>query len=425
MGEGLFYLWDDFTKSMKRIAIISGVCICVTIFACSQITEKISGTDARGKSFAGAAACISCHKDIHASYVNTGHYMASAPANENTVHGSFKKDSNEFVVNASQKVVMEKLDSGLFQTYYLNGQVKARYRFDIVFGGVKGESYLYWKGNELCQAPLSYFQSQHQWSTNPGFGYNFLDYPMPRYIGKQCLECHASYIDNLPEEKTILAKGDQFDKNSLVYSIDCERCHGPCAKHVDFQTQNPNIKTAGFVTTFTSLNRVQRMDMCAPCHSGKPSVMLRSAFEFVPGDTFANFKVPEFIHPVDTSYVDVHGNQFQLLQSSKCYLKSKMDCATCHDPHISTKGNDALFVEKCLTCHSTPGNATCKMVGRLSDASLKAKCIGCHMPALPTKIISVQVSDKLPSVQFFVHTHHIATYPQEVKKILDYMNKHI
>jgi hypothetical protein len=410
---------------MKKIAIITGICISVFIFSCSQLIDNSSGTDARGKSFAGPGACVSCHSNVYNSYLNTAHYKASAAANEKTIHGSFAGNNNEFIVNDSQKVVMEKLDSGLYQTYYFNGKVKARYRFDIVFGGVKGESYLYWKGNELCQMPLSYFQSRHQWSTNPGFGYNFLDYNMPRYIGKQCLECHASYINNLPEETTTLSKGDQFDKNSLVYSVDCERCHGPCAKHVDFQTQNPGIKTAAFVTTFSSLNRIQKMDMCAACHSGKPSVMLRSSFEFVPGDTFANFKVPEFIHPADTAHLDVHGNQFQLLQSSKCYLNSKMDCATCHDPHISNSGNGAMFTQKCLTCHNTPGQVTCKMAGHLSDSLMKKNCIGCHMPALPTKIISVQVSDKLPSVQFFVHTHHIATYPEEVKKIMNYIRKPI
>lgn len=37
---------------------------------------------------------------------------------------------------------MKKTDNGLFQNYYLNGKAKDRYRFDIVFGGVKGESYL-------------------------------------------------------------------------------------------------------------------------------------------------------------------------------------------------------------------------------------------------------------------------------------------
>lgn len=96
--------------------------------------------------------------------------------------------------------------------------------------------------------------------------------------------------------------------------------------------------------------------MCAVCHSGKPGVMLRSGFEFVPGDTFAKFKVPELYLTVDTAHLDVHGNQVQLLQNSKCYMFSKMDCATCHNPHQNTRGNNVLYAQKCLTCH----NARCR-----------------------------------------------------------------
>jgi hypothetical protein len=151
--------------------------------------------------------------------------------------------------------------------------------------------------------------------------------------------------------------------------------------------------------------------------------MLRSAFGFVPGDTFAKFKMPEFYKSIDTAHLDVHGNQLQLLQSSRCFINSKMDCATCHDTHQNSRGNDALYVQKCLDCHNSPNHNYCPMVNKVSAETLKANCIGCHMPALPTRAITIQVSDKLPSIQFFVHTHHIAIYPQEVKKILAYVNK--
>jgi hypothetical protein len=407
---------------MKKMIIVTGICLTMLMVACLQF-NKTANTDPRGDQYAGSAACAKCHGGLYKSYLHTAHYVASLPATDSTVHGSFAKGSNIFAVNQAQQVVMEKLDSGLYQSYYLNGKVKERYRFDIVFGGVKGESYLHWTGDKLYQLPLSYFSKEHRWSTSPGYGYNFLDYPRGRLIGKQCLECHASYIGNLPGASADLTKGEKFDRNSLVYSIDCERCHGPGAKHVDFQTQNPEIKTAKYIVSYNSLNRVQRLDMCAVCHSGKPSVKLRSSFEFMPGDTFAKFKLPEFSQKIDTAHLDVHGNQLQLLESSKCFISSKMDCATCHDTHQNTRGNDALFTQKCLACHQSPNHTYCKMTDKLSAAALKTNCINCHMPALPTRAISVQVSDKSPSIEFFVHTHHIAIYPQEVKKIMAYISK--
>ena len=407
---------------MKKIFIVGGICVALLIINYFQLGCNTAPGDPRGNLYAGSKSCIKCHGGIYNSYLHTAHFIASIPADENTVHGDFTKGFNEFYVNDKQKVVMEKLDSGLYQTYYLNGKVKQRSRFDVVFGGVKGESYLMWKGNELFQLPLSYYSQLHKWSTSPGYGFDFLNYSRLRSIGIQCLECHASYINDLPPEDQQMAKGEKFDKSTIVYSIDCERCHGPGATHVAFHTDSPGIKTARFMTRYKSLNRGQRLDMCAQCHSGKPQVKIRSTFEFLPGDTLAKYKLAEYSKPVDTSYLDVHGNQLQLLQCSKCFRFSTMDCATCHNVHQNTRGNDVLYAQKCLTCHNTPNQVHCKMTNRMSAALLQQKCIGCHMPALPTKVISVQVSDKLPSVQFFVHTHHIAVYPKEVQKIMAYLN---
>ncbi len=408
---------------MKKLVVIICISTILLIVACWPFKNKSAIVDARGNIYAGSVTCAKCHSNIYSSYLHTAHYLASLPANKNTIHGSFEKGFNVFSVNDSQKIVMEKSGSALFQTYYLNEKVKERYRFDIVFGGVKGESYLYWRRNELYQLPLSYFNRQQQWSTSPGYGLIFLEYKRSRSIRKQCMECHTSYINDLPAEAQQFNKKEEFDKSSLVYSIDCERCHGPGEQHVKYQTDNPQIKTAKFITSYNSLNRVQKIDMCAVCHSGMSNTVLRSTFEFTPGDTFAKFKVPEYYQTADTTHLDVHGNQVQLLQSSKCYIFSKMECATCHDVHQNTRGKDALYTQACLTCHTTSNHNYCKMANELSEESLKTNCINCHMPALPTKKISVQISDTLPSIQFFVHTHHIAVYPEETKKILAFINK--
>jgi hypothetical protein len=407
---------------MKKTVIITCLCGVLVITFNLKCKNRIEVNDPRGSLYAGSATCTNCHTDIYKSYLHTAHYLASLPANNNTVLASFAKHSNVFNLNDSQKIVMEKSGDAMFQTYYLNGKVKQRYRFDIVFGGVKGASYLYWKGNELYQLPLSSYGQQHIWSTSPGYGFNFLDYSRSRSIGKRCFECHASYINDLPGTSAGLSTGEKLDKNTIVYSIDCERCHGPGKRHVDFQTQHPDIKTARFITTYSSLNRIQKISMCAVCHSGISTSMLRSTFEFLPGDTFAKFKMPDFYETIDTNHLDVHGKQVQLLQSSQCFINSQMDCATCHDTHQNSRGDKALYSAKCLNCHNSPGHVYCRMSNKIKTSALNANCIGCHMPALPSKSISVQVADK-SSVQFFVHTHHIATYPQEVKKILAYINQ--
>jgi hypothetical protein len=408
---------------MKKIVIVTGVCALLVVIAYFWFSHSSASQDPRGDRYAGSVACERCHGSIYGSYLHTAHFLASLPATNQNVHGRFDQGFNTFKINDSQKVVMEKLYNGLFQTYYLNGKLKTRYRFDIVFGGVKGESYLSWRGNELDQLPLSYFTQGRQWSTSPGYGFNFLDYPRLRLVSKGCLECHTSYIENVAGELPRLDKAEEFDKSTLVYHIDCERCHGPGAEHVNFQTDNPGIKTAHFITAYRSLDRSQKIDMCAVCHSGPPQIMIRSKFEFVPGDTFAKFKIPDLSKNFDTAHLDVHGNQVQMLQSSRCYVNSNMECATCHDTHVNTRGNEMIYAQKCLSCHNSPKHSFCKMTAQLGMVALEKNCIGCHMPALSTKIISVRISNSTPPIPFFVHTHHIAVYPQEVKKILAYINQ--
>jgi rubredoxin len=313
---------------------------------------------------------------------------------------------------------MEKGDSGMFQVYYLNGKIKESHRFDIVLGGIKGESYLYWKGNGLNQLPISYYTSQHKWLMSPRYAPGEVDFH--RIITMRCLECHAVYIGDQPDKSTGLNGDEQFDKISLVYSVDCERCHGPGAQHVNYQTNNPQIKTARYITSYASLPRARKIDLCAICHSGNKSEMIRSTFSFLPGDTYANFKLPDFYHAgTDTSHLDVHGNQVQLLQSSKCFISSKMDCATCHDTHQNQRGNTALYTQKCLACHSEVTHNYCKMANPLNAGLIKTNCIKCHMPAFASKAIVSPNMDKTSNADIFVHTHHIAIYPQETKKILE------
>ena len=51
--------------------------------------------------------------------------------------------------------------------------------------------------------------------------------------------------------------------------VDCEKCHGPAARHVEFQTQNPKETIAKFIINPAGFSRQQSLDMCALCHGGR------------------------------------------------------------------------------------------------------------------------------------------------------------
>ncbi|MEO6849209.1 MAG: multiheme c-type cytochrome [Mucilaginibacter sp.] len=408
---------------MKKLSsVITGICAILACLVYLQCQTGKPTTDPRGEFYAGSASCVKCHSNLYNSYLHTAHYIASMPASSNTVHGSFNKATDTVNLSPTQKIIMEKRDSGLYQSYYLNGKLQESHRFDIVLGAVKGESYLFWKGNGLNQLLISYYTKEHKWLLSPGYAPGQVDFA--RVITKRCLECHASYINDQDVETQRAFSNEQFNKSSLVYSVDCERCHGPGAQHVDFQTNNPQVKTARYIRTYASLSRLQRIDMCGQCHSGNKSQMIRSIFFFTPGDTLAKFKMEDFYSPaVNNDHIDVHGNQVQLLQGSKCYINSKMDCATCHDTHQNQRGNFALYTQKCLACHRTVDHTYCKMANSLNAELIRSNCIQCHMPSFTTHAILTANTNRTPNANITVHTHQIGIYPEEAQKILAMVGK--
>jgi hypothetical protein len=114
----------------------------------------------------------------------------------------------------------------------------------------------------------------------------------------------------------------------------------------------------------------------------------------------------------------VHGNQATLLQRSKCYINStNLTCTTCHDVHQQEKHDPVISSQKCLDCHKTETHNFCKMAPQLGNA-ITGKCIDCHMPAMPSKLISFKMSAQNQNSPYLLHTHQIAVYPAQTKQIL-------
>ena len=398
---------------LKKRLIRSAVFFIPLILIFSQCLKFQKQEDPRGNNYAGSTECISCHKEISNSYLHTAHFWASQPANGQTIQGNFQKGFNEFVFNSHLKVVMAKTDSGFYQTGFEYGKKTESQRFDISFGGVKGQTYAYWLTNELFQLPISYVDNTNSWINSPGYDPNRIAFE--RNIGIHCMDCHASNIKQAPPDVPgFYGNGEGFVKSSLVYSIDCERCHGPGAEHVKFQKDNPEEKKAKYIIAFKSLTRSQKINMCAMCHSGGNNHMFKPAFTFKPTDKLSDYmRLFASNSPVNYKVIDVHGNQVGLLQSSKCFLSSNMDCSTCHNTHVNERDKLDLFVARCTTCHSQAAHNECKLTNKLSSVVLKNNCISCHMPAFSSKLIIAGQSGTM------IHTHHIAIYPQETQKILD------
>ena len=302
---------------------------------------------------------------------------------------------------------MSRKGDSLFQTGYVNNEEILKEPIDIVIGsGKKGQTFLYWYHNKLFELPVSYFTLLNEWCSSPGYPEKQILFN--RMIPFRCIECHGTYF------KTQTVNGaDEYDKNQMIFGIDCERCHGPAADHVRYQSSHPEDKRARFIINPALLSRQQKLDNCALCHSGlrentKPS------FSFLTGDKLDSFSKPDY-NVDSTAALDVHGNQYGLLLASKCFRKSMiLDCSSCHNTHIN-QNSVALFSQKCINCHRPSTNTYC----RLKDSTgfrLVDNCVDCHMPELPSKKIFMQVNSHSGMTNDLVRTHLIGIYWAETEK---------
>lgn len=371
--------------------------------------------DPRGEEYAGSVKCKSCHAKIYNDYTRTAHNLSSAPALKKTIKGSFSKDSNVVFYRPALKVAMKQTDSGFYQVAYIDDVEKLAARFDLVIGsGRKGQSYLYWANDNIFQLPVSFYVPEKKWMNSPGYppGRVLFDRNIP--IG--CFECHSAFIKKTRTDPVNGYLVDHFDKSQMVYGIDCERCHGPALSHVTFHEKNPGEKNPGFIAAIAGLARQEKLDMCAICHSGARETT-GPAFYYKPGSRLSDYLRPDDSYP-DTSQIDVHGKQYQLLLASKCFLKSKnLTCSTCHNTHVEERDDIEIFSMRCMNCHANPDHSAVNMTASM-QADIKKNCIDCHMPAKPSAIITMQSQTRTNPVPALVRTHYISIYADATRKFL-------
>lgn len=381
----------------------------------TETTPQPAVTAGMYAQFAGSSTCASCHKDIYDKHLNTAHYLTSQPAIAKYLRGNFGPDSNAYRFNADMVLKMEKRKDSFYQVAYIGNEEKRAERLDIVVGSAtKGQSFLQWTNNELTQLQITWFSSVHQWTNSPGYPGKLL---FNRPISSRCLECHTTYAHKLsPENK----EPELFDKNEIIFGIDCEKCHGPAAKHVEFYKNNPTDTTGQFIMNPAKLTRQQNLDLCALCHGGRlPKT--QPSFTYTVGNKLSDyFKIDTTGKIVQT--IDVHGNQLGLLAASKCFQESDMTCSSCHNPHENEKGKLKIYSQRCMNCHATGHEKVCKLTATAGTA-ITNNCIDCHMPKQQSHSIAVMLQGSSRLSTAIIRTHYIKAYPEETEKVLSFINK--
>ena len=352
--------------------------------------------------FLGDAACQECHQDIANTYARTAHHLTSQLPTKDSILGRFTSGENVLKTDDPDlHFRMDAKESGFYETavfWQPPDQKTQTERIDIVTGsGHKGQTYLYWKGNQLFQLPVSYWTALKGWITSPGYSEGAADFNRP--ILPRCLECHATYFESIPSEKA----ENYYKKTGFVLGISCERCHGPGRAHAEYERSKPAAvsSSAHFIVNPAKLPRDREIEVCAQCHGGIGQA-IAPAFSYIPGQRLENYvNLP---HPDAEARVDVHGNQVALTQRSRCYRSSQMTCLTCHDVH-SPEHAAASYSEKCLQCHK---EQECGEFVKLG-AKIRENCIDCHMPLQDSNLIVSDLNGT--QVKARIRNHWIKAYP--------------
>lgn len=405
-----------FTKHIRiNHLVIAGylLALIVIVSTCTGIgnEDDLSGiVHSSGREFAGAESCVTCHQSIAESHAHTPHYLTSRPADKSSVKGSFDSSQNLVVLNERLKVLMQEAKSGLFQKAIVDGVEVEKKPFDITIGsGRQGQTYLYWQDNALFQLPVSYYAPLHMWTNSPGYPSDQIVFN--RNIPARCMECHSTYA----KVGRTVGGNETFDRNQIMLGVDCERCHGPAAPHVNFHRKYPGTKEAKDIVNPMKISRQQRLDNCALCHSGIRDNIMPS-FSYMVGETLDDYSFPTAADSAAT--LDVHGNQYGLLTSSKCFRSSEMDCSSCHNVHQKETNQVALFSARCMNCHKAGSDRFCKQ-REFPGLELSDNCIDCHMPKLPSRQVFVQASGYVKPTPFFVRTHLVGVYEKQIRAFLE------
>ena len=354
--------------------------------------------------YVGDQVCRSCHLEKAKTYAQTAHHLATSWPSPRTMKGSFTPDSNVLKTsNPYLSFKMTQTGDGYFQSaeeaLSATKKVSRSERIDIVAGSArKGQSYLFWKGDQLFQLPVTYWTETDTWVNSPSYpdGSPHFD----KAIIPRCLECHASYFDWLPPPV------NRYRKTSLVLGIFCEKCHGPGREHVVRHRLKATLPagTSEAIVNPALLARDRQIDICGLCHSGN-GTPIQPALSFLPGDSLDDFIDIPFAGPEEA--VDVHGSQVQLLRRSKCFQSTTtLTCSTCHDVH-KPQVDAAAFSPRCLSCHQP---RQCGQYAKMGE-SIAGNCIDCHMPLQESRVLFSNTNGKklMPKVR----NHQIGIYAGE------------
>jgi len=378
-----------------------------SVFAWGQAQRGVTFRNTLpGVAFTGSKSCegAGCHDELCRSYAQTWHGNSMGPANAPSELAKVNGRVTVYDKQAHRYYEVVRMGSDLYQTQYqldasgnkvYSSSHKLAYR---IGGNFTGSIYTVRWGQNLFQAPLSFYLRPNAWDLAPG--YQGAPRPFNRPVSL-CPFCHNGQPQVLPNRPGMY-RDPPFRFGE--YGIGCEVCHGPGGLHLRDLIKRPRRASGRLDPTIVNPARLSPRladDVCLKCHEGWASRVVqpgKTELDFRPGrplyETVALFKIPVTLEQREelerlASQPPVRGSaetpmwfKHSLMEMSKCYhaTNGKMTCITCHIIHkpATPENKVAYYRERCLTCHN---NTSCKLSPQeRAQQEPTNDCVRCHMP---------------------------------------------
>jgi len=203
--------------------------------------------------------------------------------------------------------------------------------------------------------------------------------------GKACLDCHATPCV-LGIMDTVHAQG--ADPKTPAAQKQCQSCHGPSARHMQFPMQIENVH---FGSKSASKPQLQN-EMCLECHSdGEQTEWAASAhgYDHIVCSTCHSMHDPSKIVPSATTgggctescHQDLMGGrpvaEFSHAVGRDLAGDGILSCDSCHNPH------GPLHSGRCVSCHAQTPDVIAKQSEKARRyhevaATNDTECMRCH-----------------------------------------------
>jgi predicted CXXCH cytochrome family protein len=354
------------------------------------------------QSYAGSAACESCHEQAYTAWKGSHHYQAMLPATAENVVGDFSGKTFEYGGVTSRFYRDD--DKYMVETDNQQGELQA-FEIAYTFGFYPLQQYLVPFDDGRLQALNIVWDSRpevaggQRWvhlypaTEDPSGAVDHED--LVHWTGafqnwnSRCAVCHSTGLN-----KNYTSSTNSYKTAWEEINVACEACHGPASAHVDWANGDRQAGNRGFTFSLndrgafgpgdgSSPRTYSRTDgkrpsvqveTCAACHSRRGEISPYHAGKPFDGQYRLALVEPELYYPDGQieAEVYVYGS----------FLQSKMHragvvCTNCHDPHSNRVRADDNSL--CTQCHVNTVYDRPEHHHHDKD-SPGAACVNCHMP---------------------------------------------